>query len=237
MLTGSVRQVPWPRIVAEAVAIVASILLAFAIDAWWQDRSQRLEARDLAAKLHADFRESQAHLEDWRAGSRRIHSGTGEFLDLLKRADKGQELEVPLRLVVAAIGAPTYSPTDAAVELLSSAGEARLNENLHNALARWRQQIADTSEDELLIRGIVVNHLVPELSRQARLAAAFEYERITGHFAGRDAAASDEFVSITVTPMLEAALAERHFYSTFVVEGLDAIYQTQAQILEFLEHF
>jgi hypothetical protein len=63
------------------------------------------------------------------------------------------------------------------------------------------------------------------------LARAFEYERITGHFAGRDADAGDELVSITVTPMLEAALAERYFYSTFVVEGLDAIYGTQAEIL------
>lgn len=229
--------IPWARISAEAVAIVASILLAFAIDAWWQDRGQRLEARNLAAKLYADFQESQAHLENWLAGARRIHVGTGEFLDLLEAAEEGGKVEVPLRLVVAAIGAPTYSPTDAAVEFLSSTGESRLNEELHNVLARWRQQIADTSEDELLIRQIVVNHLVPELSRQVRLGTAFEYERITGHFAGLDVTARDELLSITVTPGLEAALAERFFYSTFVVDGLDAIYQTQAQILELLEAF
>ena len=184
--------VPWARIAAEVVAIVASILLAFAIDAWWQDRGERMQARDLATKLHADFVESQAHLENWLAGSRRIHAGTGEFLDLLKRSAEGQQIEVPLHLVVAAIGAPTYSPTDAAVELLSSTGENRLNEELHNVLARWRQQIADTSEDELLIRQIVVDHLVPELSGQVRLGNAFEYERITGHFAGLDITAGKE---------------------------------------------
>jgi len=30
---------PWKRIAVEAVAIVASILLAFAIDAWWENRA------------------------------------------------------------------------------------------------------------------------------------------------------------------------------------------------------
>ena len=32
------RVIPWSRILAEGVAIVASILLAFAIQAWWEDR-------------------------------------------------------------------------------------------------------------------------------------------------------------------------------------------------------
>jgi len=32
------REIPWQRIVVEATAIVASILIASAIDAWWQDR-------------------------------------------------------------------------------------------------------------------------------------------------------------------------------------------------------
>jgi len=32
------QKIPWKRISVEAAAIVASILLAFAIDAWWEDR-------------------------------------------------------------------------------------------------------------------------------------------------------------------------------------------------------
>ena len=31
-------EIPWKRITVEAVAIVGSILLAFAIDTWWDDR-------------------------------------------------------------------------------------------------------------------------------------------------------------------------------------------------------
>lgn len=32
------QKLPWKRLLAEATAIVLSILLAFAIDAWWEDR-------------------------------------------------------------------------------------------------------------------------------------------------------------------------------------------------------
>jgi len=42
-------KIPWKRLSVEAAAIVASILLAFAIDAWWGDRQRdEAEARSYA---------------------------------------------------------------------------------------------------------------------------------------------------------------------------------------------
>ena len=35
------KQIPWARILLEGVVIVGSILLAFGIDAWWEDHSER----------------------------------------------------------------------------------------------------------------------------------------------------------------------------------------------------
>jgi hypothetical protein len=34
------QKIQWKRLSVEAVAIVASILFAFAIDAWWDDRQK-----------------------------------------------------------------------------------------------------------------------------------------------------------------------------------------------------
>ena len=46
------QPIPWLRIGTESVAIVGSILLAFAIDAWWDERQERrLESEYLAAVL------------------------------------------------------------------------------------------------------------------------------------------------------------------------------------------
>jgi hypothetical protein len=57
------KQVPWLRIGAEAVAIVASILIAFSLDAWWdRHQSAEQEGRYLES-LEKDFLENRENLE------------------------------------------------------------------------------------------------------------------------------------------------------------------------------
>jgi hypothetical protein len=63
------QEIPWKRIIAEGTAIVISILLAFAIDAWWVEiQGQRGLRNDLVAVLE-DFRYSKISVE-----KRRIYS-------------------------------------------------------------------------------------------------------------------------------------------------------------------
>jgi len=47
--------IPWKRTTVEAAAIVASILLAFAIDAWWEDRGLRIEEQQVLQGLREEF--------------------------------------------------------------------------------------------------------------------------------------------------------------------------------------
>ena len=57
----------WKRTTAEGVAIVVSILLAFWIDTWWEDRKEgRLEAAYLL-ELQEDFEQNKSRLEDHAA--------------------------------------------------------------------------------------------------------------------------------------------------------------------------
>jgi hypothetical protein len=54
------RQVPWLRVVAEGLAIVVSILLAFGIQAWWEDRQERAVETALLMGLIEDLRQDSA---------------------------------------------------------------------------------------------------------------------------------------------------------------------------------
>jgi hypothetical protein len=54
------HQIPWTRVVAEGVVIVLSILLAFGIDAWWDERQER---RQEAEYLSAIMDEMTRNLE------------------------------------------------------------------------------------------------------------------------------------------------------------------------------
>jgi hypothetical protein len=56
------REVPWKRLLAEGAAIVVSILLAFAIDAWWQDRSDQIRLNEYLGQIRADMLENERRL-------------------------------------------------------------------------------------------------------------------------------------------------------------------------------
>ncbi len=62
MLNGA--KIPWfPRLLAESAAIVASILLAFAINAWWSDSRDRAEERNILLSLQAEFEQNLAIID------------------------------------------------------------------------------------------------------------------------------------------------------------------------------
>lgn len=56
------RRIPWESIAVEAAAIVVSILLAFAIDAWWTEKKESEVEHVALQALRADFVSSQEQL-------------------------------------------------------------------------------------------------------------------------------------------------------------------------------
>ncbi len=49
------QKIHWKRIGIEAAAIVASILLAFAIDAWWSSKSEQARTEELLRALEVEW--------------------------------------------------------------------------------------------------------------------------------------------------------------------------------------
>ena len=52
--------IPWGRIGAESVAVIASILIAFSIDAAWDSHIEEAELRDLLEGLRSEFVENRS---------------------------------------------------------------------------------------------------------------------------------------------------------------------------------
>jgi len=51
------------RLIVEGVVIVLSILLAFAIDAWWSERQERIEEAEILLGLKQEFTDTRIVLE------------------------------------------------------------------------------------------------------------------------------------------------------------------------------
>ena len=88
------NQIPWPRILAEGSAIVVSILLAFAIDAWWEEKQEEGERAEQRQALLNEFEEARTQLEKQLGWLEIAFEGTAQTLELMG-ADAG-EREVTL---------------------------------------------------------------------------------------------------------------------------------------------
>lgn len=130
----------WNRLILEVVVIVASILLAFAIDALWQEREDRRIEASLVRDLRFDMEANQRSLQEWIRGNQRVLETSSELLNLLSASVRDAAVSVPFRLVIGIVGTPTYSPSESTVLAAMSSGQMELiqNSTLRELLAMWQ---------------------------------------------------------------------------------------------------
>jgi len=143
------RQVPWPRILAEGVAIVVSILLAFGIQAWWDGRQLAEERAQHLSLLQAQMSENRALLEVSDSLSRNAVDGLSELLSImspdltsLPRPNWGE-------LMAPGLGMDDRDLELSATESLLASGYLDLERDatLHRMLLAFRAQAGRHSRD------------------------------------------------------------------------------------------
>lgn len=73
-------RIPWRRVFIEGLVIVVSILLAFAIDAWWEGWQERADVEDALRAVRAELVDNLAYFEDVARDHRRVAEGGFEML-------------------------------------------------------------------------------------------------------------------------------------------------------------
>ncbi len=158
--------IAWKRIAAEGVAIVVSILLAFAIDAAWDASRERAEERQALSGLREEFRENLDLLEiNLRAHRSTLSAAT----TLLAISDGGPQpapdsTAVLLRRVF--IDAFSYNPSVGVLQGLIASGDLGLirDPGLRNLLASWPGQLEENAEDEAWVFKDVQETYTPYLN-------------------------------------------------------------------------
>ena len=145
------RDISWTRIFAEGGAILVSILLAFWIDAWWDDRSDAIQERSLLNALLQDFQAAQKEFERVSAGHHKVF---GSMEQILYWAEAGSVPEEDRAIVDVFLSnvfyRPTFDPPMGAVDTILSSGRLDLlrNATLITELTRWRSLVEDLKERE-----------------------------------------------------------------------------------------
>ena len=148
------RSIHWKRIAVEAAAIVISILLAFAIDAWWAEKKEReVEHRTLQA-LRSDLMASNEELDELLQGLADARTNFARF----QSATPAELTEVDpeaVRLIVVSLVTPaSFEPITATHDALSNDGRLGLISDLEllRHLSNWQRALDDIEANRIDLR-------------------------------------------------------------------------------------
>lgn len=151
------------RLALESFVIVASILAAFALDAWWDERQERQEERVALEAMQAEFARAREGIEFYRSLQERILVSVSSVKDSLAAAHARGSTRVvlPDTAVAWAYIPPTTSVTLSTLEGLVASGRLGIirSPELRGTLAAWGSELAELVEEEETSRALVYGDL------------------------------------------------------------------------------
>lgn len=225
------RQIPWFRVFVEGVVIVGSILLAFGIDAFWDEWQGRRQERALLRGLADEFENNRGSLDYLIALHERIDSAAIGILDLIADASDGQLVLVPdSMLAMVAVGG-TYQPPQGVLQSAISSGDLSLirGRDVQVALSEWPREVEEAVEEEERELEFVNATLVPFLAGSADLRAS----QITlAEWVAADRrrfAFPDAKTALRVNRELKNLMARRVFFARDATRSLRRLRQRHAE--------
>lgn len=167
MANNSGSSIPWLRLSIEAVAIVASILIAFAIDAWWQGRLEQEEARQILVSLKDEFEGHREVLVEKEAGWIRRGNSMERLLHVLQSGETPPPAVMDTLLDDFSYPG-TWDPGSGARDALIASGRLELIDNLElrNRLSAWQSRVDEVRDNEQGARNMILSTINPFLAER-----------------------------------------------------------------------
>lgn len=113
----------WRRIAAEGVVVIASILIAFGVDAWWAERSERAAEMLELSRVATELRSEVAEISRSIGRHERASAASVAFLRLVDDVNGESELVlVPDTILAGLLFAPSFETAGAALDGLLGSG-------------------------------------------------------------------------------------------------------------------
>lgn len=173
-MTTQEQKTPWKRLALEGVVIVFSILLAFALDAWWDQRKHRAEENNQLQALRTELSESLPPLEAILMAIQDIAGKISTLTTLLEEA-AGEPVVISGELLGAVITWRTTDVSTSTLDALMASGNLNLlsNVELRAKLAALPATLYDLTEDEKIAQEFVEFHMGPLVAREGLAKIAF----------------------------------------------------------------
>lgn len=158
------REIPWPRILVEGAVIVASILLALAVESWWDAVQEREETRQDLISVAQELAENRALVQFEVDFAARLAAGSASIVATLESVPTGSVVAIADTTVFLGTTPPsTLNASLGAVEALIASGRlARIEDpSVRSRLAGLRDRVEDATENQQPLYDITWNYLNP----------------------------------------------------------------------------
>ena len=175
------RQIPWARVVAESLAIVVSILLAFGIQAWWEGVGEGRTRDALLEGLRSDFDLAAAQLDTVMAVVDMGMAASERWLVLSRSVEVSPELvAVADTLLTEMLYNSPYQPPLGTVDaVFSNGGMSVLDDpSLTRDLRAWAALLANYRQRESAMFKLHQEQLMPYLFEAVAVADLTWTERM-----------------------------------------------------------
>ncbi len=228
------QNIPWKRITVEAAAIVASILLAFAIDAWWEDSKEHTAEVDQLLRVLAEL-ENNADIIEQKLGTiSKAIPATSEFMSWMGPQPEPVQSDVFFDRWTTLYSIGFFALTRSAAEDYLAAGQmaSARNVDVRNAISNW---YADGKALEGQYAALRVAHAnlgeqlqatIPMLHMDSKNLVMEDHPKSKFPFAQ-----ADVFTNSRVEGRLSLYLIRMEFFKT---EALDVL-NSQVELLDLIE--
>ena len=154
-------QIRWSALALEAVVVVGSILLAFTLDSWWQDRERDQMADELRAALVVDFARNRTSIDSViLAVEKKVTTANDVLLREVLVRDGDVSVDSLVTGYLALASFVPFLTTNGTYRAAVSSGDVRLlrNDSLTIALADYQEyhdflSIQDQQIEEVILNG------------------------------------------------------------------------------------
>lgn len=234
--------IPWTRITVESTAIIVSILIAFAIDAWWEDRRERQEERRYLTSLRQELTTGLDRL----ANRERLHKeNTESHADLINQIQaEDRASDESLLYMFSLLSRPTNINLPRAVfdDLVSSGGTQLIrSDDIRIALAIYGRRLTsfETGNDaawatwEQRLQPYLEGR-IPRLDRL--LLGSFGRNRSQSDFSFGRSQHEADFDGVLADPVFEDMLAERWLRVQSRLEQIQDLQKLMEEIVSMINN-
>jgi len=186
--------ISWKKVSVEATAIVASILLAFAIDAWWADVQERKFEAEVLVALLAEFQDHREELASSRLAYVDMTNAVNGLISYTRTGEHSSD-QYSIDEQVSLLTIPWTTDFGSGVrDALISAGQIGTisDKALRYEIAEWSSVLDELKDDEQHGVSLVFDLVIPYMTREGVPYAEIEYSKQDAPISNRSRSLEDD---------------------------------------------